>query len=219
MNKPELISFAICPFVQRSVITLLEKDVPFTSTYIDLADPPKWFLDISPFGKVPVLKVDDTVLFESAVINEYLDEVNPPSLQPVDPLRRAHNRAWTVFGQELLFTHYGLYTAADEATFEDRQADLHANLARLEGQLGQGPYFNGEHFSLVDAAYAPLFQRMTILEQRRPLGLVDTPKVTAWSEALLARPSVPASVSEDFTEQFLDYITAKEGYGPDWYRA
>ena len=73
-DRPELISFKLCPFVQRSVIVLLEKEAPFDITYIDLSNPPDWFKAISPMGKVPVLKVDDTVLFESAVIMEYLDE-------------------------------------------------------------------------------------------------------------------------------------------------
>lgn len=65
----ELISFKTCPFVQRSVITLKEKGIDFKTTYIDLAEKPAWFLAISPLGKVPVLKIGDEVLFESAVIN------------------------------------------------------------------------------------------------------------------------------------------------------
>ena len=69
-----LISFDICPFVQRSVITLEEKGVEYEIKYIELENKPDWFLAISPFGKVPVLQANDTVIFESAVINEYLDE-------------------------------------------------------------------------------------------------------------------------------------------------
>jgi len=73
VSLPELISFELCPFVQRSVITLLQKGVDFKINYIDIHDPPEWFQQISPLGKVPVMRVDNTVLFESAVINEYLD--------------------------------------------------------------------------------------------------------------------------------------------------
>ncbi len=73
MVKPKLISFKICPYVQRSVITLKEKNVDFDIEYIDLANKPEWFLKISPLGRVPVLQVGEEVLFESAVINEYLD--------------------------------------------------------------------------------------------------------------------------------------------------
>ena len=78
----QLISFKTCPFVQRAVITLKHKNIDFDITYIDLAEPPDWFLELSPLQKVPVLKVDDEVLFESAVINEYLDEITGGDLQP-----------------------------------------------------------------------------------------------------------------------------------------
>ncbi|MDH4275939.1 MAG: glutathione S-transferase family protein, partial [Gammaproteobacteria bacterium] len=111
--QPELISFDLCPFVQRSVITMLEKNVAYKITYIDLANPPDWFLKISPFGKVPALRVGDKTLFESAVINEYLDDITPPSMHPQDPLQRALNRAWIEFGSELIGTQYMLSIAAD----------------------------------------------------------------------------------------------------------
>ena len=89
MPHYKLISFKLCPFVQRSIITLLEKGVGYEIEHIDLSNKPQWFLDISPFGKVPVLVVDDdVVLFESAVINEFLDETAPGRrLHPDDPLR------------------------------------------------------------------------------------------------------------------------------------
>ena len=113
-NTPELISFDICPFVQRSVITMIEKGQEFDITYIDLANKPEWFLKISPFGKVPVLKVDDTVLFESAVINEYLDEINPPSMHPGDALTKAHNRAWIEFSSQLNMNLFQWSVATEE---------------------------------------------------------------------------------------------------------
>ena len=95
----ELISFKLCPFVQRSIIVLKHKQIPFNITYIDLADPPVWFRDISPFGKVPVLRVNDKhTIFESAVISEFLNEITPDSLLPDEPLERAINRGWIEFG-------------------------------------------------------------------------------------------------------------------------
>ena len=98
--KLELISFHLCPFVQRSVITLKEKGADYAVTYIDLADKPEWFLRISPEGKVPVLRVDDEhIIFESAVINEFVNEVTPGDLHPSDPVQKAYNRAWIAFGE------------------------------------------------------------------------------------------------------------------------
>ncbi len=96
----ELISFNVCPFVQRSVITLIHKNCDYKITFIDLSNPPGWFLEISPLGKVPVLKVDGKeVLFESAVINEFIDDVTPGTLKPSDPLTLAKNRAWIEYGE------------------------------------------------------------------------------------------------------------------------
>jgi len=207
MNKPELISFDLCPFVQRSVITLREKGVEFDLTYIDLQDKPAWFVKISPFGKVPVLRVEETVLFESAVINEYLDETNPPSLHPADPLRKALNRAWIEFGSETLVDQYRMMTAEDEAGFEEHRHALEAKFQRLEDQLGEGPYFNGADYSLVDTAYAPMFLRLTLVEQRRALDLDEEyPKVAAWWRALLQRPSTRDSVLADFDDRFWSYV-------------
>src|ERR1700730_17258211 len=80
-----LISHDLCPYVQRAVIALTEKAVPFDRVYIDLANKPDWFLAISPLGKVPLLQVDNGVIFESAVILEYLEETQPKPLYPRDP--------------------------------------------------------------------------------------------------------------------------------------
>jgi glutathione S-transferase len=94
MSKPRLVSFKICPFAQRSSLLLKEKQVDFELAFINPDSPPEWFNELSPTGKVPVLDVDGTAIFESSVIAEYLDEVNPPSIHPSDPLLKATNRAW-----------------------------------------------------------------------------------------------------------------------------
>ena len=209
-----LISFKLCPFVQRSVITLIEKRVDYDITYIDLADPPAWFGEISPFGKVPVLQVDDEVLFESAVINEYLDEIHPPSLHPRDPLQKAMNRAWIEFGSALVMDQYHLSVAKTGDEFAQQREAVVNKLRQLEQRLGDGPYFNGADFSLVDTAYAPLMLRFELLERWHTLDLfAGLEKVSAWRESLLARSSTRASVVEDFDGLLRDYIRRSDGYG------
>jgi Glutathione S-transferase len=119
----ELISFPLCPYVQRSIITLLHKQVGFTLTHIDLAHKPEWFLALSPMGKVPCLKIDEhTVLFESQVINEYLDETIAPALHPADPLKRAQHRAWIAFGSEILNDQFQMMIAQGGRTFRRLQS-------------------------------------------------------------------------------------------------
>ncbi len=213
--KPQLISFKLCPFVQRSVIILKEKKVDYDITYIDLNSPPGWFKEVSPLGKVPVLRVGDQSVFESAVIMEYLDEVNPPSLHPSDPLRKALNRAWIEFGSELFMGQFQMLRAPDAESFGKKLQALKDNLAKLETHVA-GPYFNGDEFNLIDAAYAPYFMRARLLESWHPLGLLKgLPKVEAWAEHLHDRDSVEHSVIENFSELFRVHIANSEGYGAE----
>jgi glutathione S-transferase len=203
----ELISFKLCPFVQRSVITLLEKNVDFKITYIDLDNPPDWFHALSPLGKVPVMQIDDAVLFESAVICEYADEISPPSLQPAAPLQKAHNKAWIAFGAECIFALHGFYTATDENALDTARQDLIGKLAHLEKALnGHAPFFNGADFSLVDAAYAPLFMRFALLEAHFQ---ITSPSLRVWQDNLLAKESVQKSVVDDFPQLFKEYLGMK----------
>ena len=117
----ELISFKICPFVQRAVITLLHKNIPYKVTYIDLASPPDWFKQLSPFGKVPVLKVDDQhVIFESAIIDEFLDDAYPGKLLPSDPIQRGIDRSWIEFGSSLTLDFSGLIHSQDAEGFDSK---------------------------------------------------------------------------------------------------
>ncbi len=205
--KIELISFALCPYVQRSVITLLYKGVEFKTTYIDLNDKPEWFLKISPLGKVPVMRVNgNTVIFESAVINEFLDETHPPSLHPKDPVRRAHNRAWIEFGSTLLVDLFHMLRTTNRSDFSESEVKLFDKLRRLE-QSTTGPYFNGDDFSLVDSAYAPLFMRLdlvTLPHIRQQLA--NLTRLQQWSDSLLQLPAVQQSVPDDFAERTRNYL-------------
>lgn len=210
--KPELISFKLCPFVQRSVIVLLEKGAEYDITYIDLKHPPEWFKTVSPMGKVPVLKVGETVLFESAVIMEYLDEVNPPSLHPVEPLRKAHNRAWVEYASGMLFTQFQMIHATDKTAFEEKRQELRHQLERVNNEV-RGPYFNGEEFSMADAGFAPLFTRLRLLDSWLELGLQKgLPQVNAWRKALSERGSVCESVVGEFEDLFGRMVRGSGGY-------
>ena len=214
MSEYRLVSFDVCPFVQRSVITLEEKGVPYDIEYIDLGNPPDWFEAASPLGKVPVLFVGDVVLFESAVINEYLDETAPGRrLHPEDPLRRARDRAWIEFLSTILVDRNRMQHAPTEEETRERAAGINAKLARLEDQLGEGSFFHGEELSLVDAAAAPLFQRLAWCRHLAPdLGVFEgQPHVAAWSEALLAHESVKRSTVADIRERYFEYLQGNRG--------
>lgn len=214
MSQPRLhlISFDLCPFVQRAVITLLEKGVPFERTYIDLANKPDWFLQLSPTGKVPVLQVDDATLFESSVIAEYLDEVYAPPLHPADPLSKAQHRAWMEFASVMLGSLWGFYTATSAEALENARKDVISKIVRLEAAVSDGPFFAGASVSLVDAAFGPVFRYFPVLESLGETGWFDAaPKVQAWSAALLARPSVVNAVQPGYADKLKLFIKSKGG--------
>ncbi len=210
----ELINTKRCPFVQRSIITLQHKGIEHTMTFVDLDHPPAWFREISPFGKVPVLRVDgDTVIFESAVINEFLDEITPGQLHPADPLERALNRSWIEFGGECCSLTFQIMVAPDRETYDDTVARLADNLGRVEAVLGHGPYFNGEKFALIDAAYAPIFIRLDVFRDLFGLRITgDLPRVDAWAQTLLALPEVQKARVPELPDLFRELITSRNAY-------
>jgi glutathione S-transferase len=212
-----LISHDLCPYVQRAAIALAEKGMAFERVTIDLAAKPDWFKAVSPLGKVPVLRVRDangeeTSIFESAVILEYLEETSPPALHPARPLQRARHRGWIEFGSQVLNGIGRFYSATDEAAFERERAGLETMFALLENELGNGPYFAGTKFSLVDAVFAPVFRYFDGFDRIGDFGILAAkPKVAAWRAALAARPSVKAAVAEDFPERLLRFFEARKG--------
>lgn len=211
--KLELVSFKICPYVQRSIITLLHKEVEHTVTHITPGKIPDWFKKISPTGKVPLLKVDDEhIIFESAVINEFIDEISEGSLHPEDPVLKAKNRAWIEYGSECLVTLQQIISVPI-IKFHDAHKKLLLSMARLERNLGDGPYFNGDDFSLVDAAYAPFFLRLGILTSIKEdlFPSEKFPKVEAWSRQLLKLPPVTKSVVPEFPKLYIAFILKRKG--------
>lgn len=207
----KLISFGLCPYVQRARIMLLEKDVPHEVEYIDLDRPPPWFYDISPLGKVPVLLVDGEPLFESMAICEYLDEITPGSMHPADPFARARNRAWIEFGNGILDLTYRFYNEKDETGFKRHIAHLQDRFEILEEELGPGPFFNGEAFSIIDAVYAPIFLYHAAVRQYEDFGFFqETLLINAWTDALLTRPSVRQGVPESYDADLDAYLRRRD---------
>lgn len=211
--KLTLISHHLCPYVQRAAIALAEKGMPFERRYVDLAAKPDWFLAISPLGKVPLLIVKqddgtDAVLFESAVICEYIEETQPgTALHPADPLTRAQHRGWIEFGSSILSDLWGFETAKEAGTYEAKRKALIDKFGRVEAELGDGPFFGGAAFSLVDAVFAPIFRYFDVFDTIARPGIFDgLPGVTAWRKGLAARPSVREAVTGDYGERLRVFL-------------
>lgn len=212
LDEIHLVSFDICPFVQRAMIVLLEKNVDFRVSYIDLARKPDWFLKMSPLGKVPILDVGGTILFESAVICEYLDETHGHALHPPEPLRKAKHRAWMEFSSVLLTLIYQMNTAQSAGELAPKRNELHQKLRQLEAEI-VGPFFDGAKFSLVDAFFAPIFRYIQTYEMWGDKSyLSDFPKISEWSSQTLRRGSVIKSAPEDYVQKLMNFLIEKNSF-------
>jgi glutathione S-transferase len=213
MAALKLISHKLCPYVQRAVIALTEKDTAFERIDIDLANKPDWFLKVSPLGKTPVLMVGEHAIFESAVILEYLEETQASPLHPADPLARAEHRAWIEFGSAVLNDIAGFYAAPDEAAFKAKAFQLAQKAARLEPRVVAMPWFDGENFSLVDAVFGPVFRYFDVFDSIGDFGILSNkPKLARWRASLAARPSVKSAVSSDYPVLLRDFLIRRNSF-------
>jgi glutathione S-transferase len=141
---------------------------------------------------------DGKLLFESCIINEYLDEKFPsPPLQPKDPYLRARGRILIDYFLNYLHEPYWalrgemikkIEAERDQKVIAQNRKEVTARLQYLEAALGDKPYFLGD-YSLTDIAMLPRFPR---LEQYGVLPSTSLPKLTAWFERMKQRPSVQA---------------------------
>lgn len=199
-NAIKLYDFSSSPNCQRVKVVLAEKNLPYDIVPVDLKQKEQKkadFLKLNPYGKVPVLIDGATVLYESLVINEYLDEKYPnPPLMPKDPGKRAKVRILIDYGMEHLDQPYQAIRKEmmkdekerDQAAIEKAKQELKNLLGRFERELGDQPYLAGD-FSLVDAALIPRFTR---LEGMGVLPDPTLPRVGAWVKRMKERPSVRA---------------------------
>lgn len=215
MAQLELYSASVCPFAHRTRLTLLEKSIDFTLIEIDLENKPDWFTEVSPYSKVPVLKYGNDRVWESAIINEYLDEVFPqPPLMPQQPGKRALARIWIDFANtKFINAFYKMLLNQDLEKQQIWKQDLLNHLLFMEHEgiekLGDdGPYWFGESVSLVDLTFYPWFERWAVVEHYRNLSLPsECQRLQQWWEAMSERDSVKAIAN---SPQF--YIKEYEKY-------
>lgn len=195
MPELHLYSYAGCPFARRTRMTLLEKGLDFELTEIDIRNKPSNFAEISPYGKVPVLLHGDGRLYESAIINEYLDETFPaPALMPVEPLRRAQARIWMDYCDSRFGAASWKFAQAgdDEAARESARTELRDCFEFIEQEgmrkLSEGPYWLGAGVSLVDIQFMPFFMRYLDGDGRREIPAGCT-RLQTWLDLMSERDS------------------------------
>ena len=212
----KIVSFKICPFVQRVTAMLEAKDVSYDVEYIQLSNKPQWFLDLSPNAQVPILVTKDgTVLFESDAIVEYIDEITPLLQAGLTPEQRAINRAWSYQASKNYLVQCSTMRSVDKETFDERMSKLDSLFQKTELRLNDDPFFSGETLGNVDIAWLPLLHRAAIVEDHSGYDmLAPYPRLKTWQEALRTTGLMQSSVPDDFDEKFSEfYLSARTWLG------
>ncbi len=210
----KIVSFKICPFVQRVTALLEAKGLDYQVEYISLSDKPQWFLDISPNGQVPVMVTEGGVaLFESEAIIEYIEEAYGPLEADVSLEQKALNRAWSYLAAKNYLVQCGTMRSRDGATLVEKSAKLGTAFDKIEKALGDGPFFGGEEIGLVDIAWLVLLHRAQIIKDHTGYDFLEgRPKVQAWQKALMATGLAQKAVATDFEEAFTGFYLADVTY-------
>lgn len=216
-----VISYAICPFVQRVTALLEAKGLDYAIDYISLSDKPDWFLEISPTGQVPLLvTAQGEVLFESDAIVEYLDEVTVPLVEGLSPVQRARERAWSYQASKHYLTQCSIMQSGTRDIFIERVGRLNSAFERAEKQLSGSPFFNGDHLGNVDIAWLPLLHRAWLIEKYGDYDLLaDSPRVKAWQKSIIETGLPDKTVSADFEQRFVGFYLSEKtflGRGADF---
>ena len=212
----ELILFDFCPFAQRIVISLKHSQVPYRLTYLDPNNLPDWFAEVSPFGKVPILRVNkETTIFESSVINELVASISQKKMLPENLIEMSLCRSWIEFGSTLLSQLTGMIASADKDSFDHLHNSFIKNLQLLEQQVApNSTYFMGDSFTLVDSTYAPLFMRMMYLNKSINLYLeTDFPHITHWAKSITQLDVVTQSIPRSFNDIYAEFIQRRGEHG------
>ncbi|MEM7221972.1 MAG: glutathione S-transferase family protein [Pseudomonadota bacterium] len=210
----KIVSFKICPFVQRVTALLEAKAVAYDLEFISLRDKPQWFLDISPNGQVPVLITDQgQALFESDAIVEYIEEAYPPLQAGLSPEARALNRAWSYLASKNYLVQCSAQRSPDQEVLRERSAKLGKAFDRMEKQLGETPFFAGDEIGMVDIAWLPLLHRADIVERRSCYDFIgERPKLKKWQEQLLSSGLAEKSVAPDFKDSFTAFYLSDQTF-------
>jgi glutathione S-transferase len=189
-----------CPYAQRSWITLLELGVAFEPVEIELGKDNKtdWFRAMNPNGTVPTIQHEGTVVYESLVVNEYLCEIFGSHLIPSTPNHRAQARILMARCDAKLvklgYSYLSHKHTEDEAKDDQLRSQLEEELRFLDSAIAAfgGPYFLGKSLTLVDIAFIPFFQRMSVaLNRFKNLDIrnLNLSHLNTWLEVLAHRDS------------------------------
>ena len=183
----QLYSGTTCPFSHRCRFVLYEKGMDFQVIDVDLYNKPEDIAVMNPYNRVPVLAERDLVLYESNIINEYIDERFPhPQLMPADPVMRARARLMLFNMEHELFAQVEVMEAGKEKPMEKARAGIVERLLEFSPIFGKTRYMLGDEFSMLDVAIAPLLWRLDHYGIK--LGKSAAP-LMKYAERIFSRPA------------------------------
>src|ERR1041384_2289909 len=182
-----LYSGTTCPFSQRCRIVLYEKGMDFQIVDVDLFNKPEDLAVMNPYNKVPVLVERDLILYESNIINEYIDERFPhPQLMPADPVMRARARLFLFNFEVELFAHIDTLDHGNQKQQDKVRQHIADRLTELAPVFQKQKYMLGDEFSMLDVAISPLLWRLDHYDIQLPKQAAPLMK---YAERLFSRPA------------------------------
>jgi len=191
-----LYSGTACPFSHRCRIVLYEKGMDFQIIDVDLYNKPEDLAVMNPYNRVPVLVERDLILFESNIINEYIDDRFPhPQLMPADPVMRARARLFLFRFEQELFCHINSVEHGNQKTADKARVAIRDSLTLIAPVFAKQKFMLGDEFSMLDVAIAPLLWRLDFYGIQLPKQAAPLLK---FAERLFSRPP------------FIEALTASE---------
>jgi len=182
-----LYSGTTCPFSQRCRIVLYEKGMDFEIKDIDLHEKPEDIAAMNPYNRVPILVERDLTLYESNIINEYIDERFPhPQLMPADPVMRARARLFLHNFEIDLFSNIPELEHGTPKAAEKARAIVRDNLTQIAPIFNKQKYMLGDEYSMLDVAIAPLLWRLDHYGIQLPKQATS---ILKYAERLFTRPA------------------------------
>lgn len=190
------------PFTHRVLIVCEEKNIPYSVTMIDTENKPAWFQEISPLGLIPVLRIDDQIVFDSHAICEYLDTFTKPSILPENAHLCAQHKSWMMFADEC---------AQEIAQLVKKGNIVNGDFNRLHFLLDiynkklQGDYFFGSQMSFVDIYLFSHLLWLDALEEKKlvPSIIQNYSSIAGWLNRMKLRPSIKKTMGDNYSKHFL----------------
>lgn len=214
MANLKLVTSKLSPFGHRVELSLIEKNIPYEKVNIDLSQKPDWFIKDSPLGKVPILYIDDKVLFESIAICEYLEDAYPEKpLHPQDNFQKAWNRAWMEYSNGLILSIFTMAFANEEENFKNHLDELNKKIDQIQKYLVTQPYFNGTQISLLDICFASAFAPILFIQSSFGVEIINEESpIFNYANTLVNSENFGKIIPDDYDKIFENLLNRKQSY-------